>query len=76
MHFQDSYHAHPTFVRTDLKPRGGAVHHHHHYGPTPAAPQLPPLSYHTWLPRVSPTPAGQAGGHHVTSPTTLPPVNV
>uniref|UniRef100_A0A3Q1I3R2 DUF4587 domain-containing protein n=1 Tax=Anabas testudineus TaxID=64144 RepID=A0A3Q1I3R2_ANATE len=64
--------ANPIFVRTDFKPRGSAaVHHHHHYGPTPAAPQLPPISYHT----------GQAGRqapsfHYVPAPTTLPPVNV
>uniref|UniRef100_UPI003AAD09C5 uncharacterized protein C21orf58 homolog n=1 Tax=Centroberyx gerrardi TaxID=166262 RepID=UPI003AAD09C5 len=65
----------------NVKPRGSAVHHHHHYGPTPAAPQLPPIGYPPWLPMVSSVPAGQAGGHlpsihHVTGPVTLPPLNV
>ncbi|XP_074517510.1 uncharacterized protein C21orf58 homolog [Sebastes fasciatus] len=77
---QDSYQGNPIFVRPDVKPRGSAVHHHHHYGPTPAAPQLPPISHPTWLSTVSPVPAGQAGGHlpsihHVTAPFTLPPLN-
>uniref|UniRef100_A0A3B4XQZ0 Zgc:112416 n=1 Tax=Seriola lalandi dorsalis TaxID=1841481 RepID=A0A3B4XQZ0_SERLL len=80
-HFgQDSYQGNPIFVRQDVKPRGSAVHHHHHYGPTPAGPQLPPISYPTWLPGVSSVPAGQAGGHlsslnHVSAPITLPPLN-
>ncbi|XP_070698527.1 uncharacterized protein C21orf58 homolog [Pempheris klunzingeri] len=66
-----------TSVRTDVKPRGSAVHHHHHYGPTPAAPQLPPINYPTWLPRVSSAPAGGhlPTMHHVTAPFTLPPLN-
>ncbi|XP_040917215.1 uncharacterized protein C21orf58 [Toxotes jaculatrix] len=77
---QDCYHGDPIFVKPDVKPRGSAVHHHHHYGPTPAAPQLPLISYPTWLPAVSSVPAGQAGGdlsslHHVTAPITLPPLN-
>uniref|UniRef100_A0A3B4XNK7 Zgc:112416 n=1 Tax=Seriola lalandi dorsalis TaxID=1841481 RepID=A0A3B4XNK7_SERLL len=81
LYFQDSYQGNPIFVRQDVKPRGSAVHHHHHYGPTPAGPQLPPISYPTWLPGVSSVPAGQAGGHlsslnHVSAPITLPPLNV
>uniref|UniRef100_A0A3B4ULB6 Zgc:112416 n=1 Tax=Seriola dumerili TaxID=41447 RepID=A0A3B4ULB6_SERDU len=81
LYFQDSYQGTPIFVRQDVKPRGNAVHHHHHYGPTPAGPQLPPISYPTWLPGVSSVPAGQAGGHlsslhHVSAPITLPPLNV
>ncbi|XP_071353549.1 uncharacterized protein C21orf58 homolog isoform X2 [Trachinotus anak] len=76
---QDSYQGNPIFVRQDVKPRGSAVHHHHHYGPTPAAPQLPPISYPAWLPGVSSVPAGQPGGHlslhHVPAPITLPPLN-
>ncbi|XP_062296838.1 uncharacterized protein C21orf58 [Scomber scombrus] len=80
---QDGYQGTPIFVRPDVKPGGSAVHHHHHhhYGPTPAALHLPPISYHTWLPGVSPVPAGQAQGHlpllhHGTVPFTLPPLNV
>ncbi|GAA6213354.1 uncharacterized protein C21orf58 homolog isoform X1 [Lates japonicus] len=76
---QDSYQGNPIFVRPDVKPRGSAVHHHHHFGPIPAAPQLPPISYPTWLPGMPSVPAGQAGGHlslhHVTAPITLPPLN-
>ncbi|XP_071373526.1 uncharacterized protein C21orf58 homolog [Centroberyx affinis] len=77
---QDGYQGNPIVVRPDVKPRGSAVHHHHHYGPTPAAPQLPPIGYPPWLPMVSSVPAGQAGGHlpsihHVTGPVTLPPLN-
>ncbi|XP_028995927.1 uncharacterized protein C21orf58 isoform X2 [Betta splendens] len=74
--------ANPCFMGSDFKPRESAVHHHHHYGSTAAGPQLPPLSYHTWLPRESPISAGQAGGqlsplHHVTAaPTRLPPLNL
>lgn len=81
VYFQDSYQAKPSFVRSDFQPSGSAVHHHH-YSPTAAAPQLPPITYHTWLPRDSPTSAGQAGEqlsplHHVTAaPTRLPPLNV
>uniref|UniRef100_A0A8C9Y138 DUF4587 domain-containing protein n=1 Tax=Sander lucioperca TaxID=283035 RepID=A0A8C9Y138_SANLU len=59
-----------------VKPRGSAVHHHHHYGPTLAAPQLPPISHPTWLPGVSSDPAGGhlPSIHH--APFTLPPLNV
>ncbi|XP_067469668.1 uncharacterized protein C21orf58 [Thunnus thynnus] len=78
---QDGYQGAPIFVRPDVKPRGSAVHHHHHYGPTPAAPQLPPISYPIWQPVVSPVPAGQAQGHvpsvqKGTEPFSLPPLNV
>ncbi|XP_044023200.1 uncharacterized protein C21orf58 isoform X2 [Siniperca chuatsi] len=77
---QDSYQGNPIFVRSDVKPRGSAIHHHHHYGPSLAAPQLPPISHPTWLPGVSSVPAEQAAGHlpaihHVTAPFTLPPLN-
>ncbi|XP_047466342.1 uncharacterized protein C21orf58 [Mugil cephalus] len=73
---QDSYHGNQGFVRPDVKHRGSAVHHHHHYGPSPTAPQLPPIIYPTWPPGVSSVPAG-AGGfisslHHATAPVTLP----
>nr|XP_020469712.1 uncharacterized protein C21orf58-like isoform X2 [Monopterus albus] len=78
---QDCYQGNPNLVKPDFKPRGSSVHHHHHhYGPTPAAPQLPLISYPTWLQGVSPIPGRQAEGHlpslhQVTTPITLPPLN-
>ncbi|KAG7511356.1 hypothetical protein JOB18_047696 [Solea senegalensis] len=73
---QDSYQGNPILLRPDLRPRGGAVHHHH-YGTKPVATQLPPINY----PTLSSVPAGQTGGHpsslhHMTSPITLPPLNM
>uniref|UniRef100_A0A673B8N1 Zgc:112416 n=1 Tax=Sphaeramia orbicularis TaxID=375764 RepID=A0A673B8N1_9TELE len=61
-------------------PRGSSVHHHHHYGSSPAAPQLPPLTYPVWAPGITSFPDGHSGGqlptmHHVTVPITLPPLN-
>uniref|UniRef100_A0A3Q3KX48 Uncharacterized LOC113129457 n=1 Tax=Mastacembelus armatus TaxID=205130 RepID=A0A3Q3KX48_9TELE len=75
----NSYQGSP--VRPDIKARGSSVHHHHHYGPIPAVAQLPPINYPFWQPGVSSIPVGQAGGplpslHHVTTPITLPPLNV
>lgn len=76
LYIQESYQGNPIFLRPDVKPRGSAVHHHHHYGPTLAAPQLPPISHPTWLPGVSSDPAGGhlPSIHH--APFTLPPLNV
>lgn len=78
MYFQNS--CQDNFVRANTRPRGNAVHHHH-YGPTPAAPQLPPVSFPTWVPVVPSVPAGQATGHlpslyQVAAPPTLPSLNV
>ncbi|XP_032365133.1 uncharacterized protein C21orf58 [Etheostoma spectabile] len=75
---QDGYQGNPIFLRPDVKPRGHAVHHHYHYGPTLAAPQLPPISQPTWLPGVSSDPGGGhlPSIHHATDPLRLPPLNV
>ncbi|KAK2826425.1 hypothetical protein Q5P01_020639 [Channa striata] len=77
---QDCHPANPIFLRPDMKPRGSDVHHHHHYGPTPGAPQLPPISYPTWLPGLSSVQGGQTRGqvpslNHATA-ATLPALNV
>ncbi|XP_028251814.1 uncharacterized protein C21orf58 homolog [Parambassis ranga] len=73
------YPQHTTYhgqVHTNSATLGGVIHHHHHYGPTPAAPQLPPISYTSWPPAVSSVPAGPLPSlHHVTAgPVTLPPL--
>ncbi|XP_006636780.3 uncharacterized protein C21orf58 homolog [Lepisosteus oculatus] len=81
---QDSYLGSPIILKSE-KPRGSSVHHHHHYTPPPLQfppfpGQLPPVSFPMWPPMVASNSMGQGGGyqpsvHHLTGPTTLPPLN-